>query len=168
MKNSIYFLVNMVFLRNIIIEHDECSRIISKCNNHIKYLIGFVYYIGFPTLDIGILIAISDKSSFLIKLLFLFLVMEAGLIIFGLNLEAASLCKAAKSPYVKLNSIIVSNTMNLNTRIKIMSYIEKFSGPEISISCFDFFPINNFEFYLLVVNVVNTFILFLDVFGKEF
>ena len=68
----------------------------------------------------------------------------------------------AHSCYPKLNSLIVRNNLNLHTKMKTSSLIERLCGPLIGIYCLDLFPVTNFEFYLFVVNCAKNLVLLID------
>ena len=86
----------------------------------------------------------------------------------------ARLINAAHSPYVVLltyfSRIATSSSKktrlkkNFKTMIKVMSYMERLSGPDIGFYCYDLFPMNWWEFYQLVAISVSNYFLIISLF----
>ena len=76
--------------------------------------------------------------------------------------SCATLYAAAHTPYKPLNAMIAKKKIIMlsSERRKIAFYNERFSGPEIATYVFDFFPLNNYEFYLFIRSIaINLFLL---------
>jgi len=84
-----------------------------------------------------------------------------GLFIFAYI--TASLSKAATDSYARMNTIIVKSYLPLDSKMKLVGFIEKLGGPDITIYCLDLFPLNNYNFYLFIAGVVRNFFLIVDV-----
>jgi len=110
------------------------------------------------------MIVVSDKSAVYLRIIVMFLLVEVGYLIFYHNVVGCHVYRAAHSVYPLLNSIVARNLVGLDYRMKIIGLIEKFSGPKVGFTCFDFFPVTNYEFYLLVINCAKLFILFAGLF----
>ncbi len=75
------------------------------------------------------------------------------------NYNVCTVSNAAHSIYPKLNSLIAKRKLNPRTKSKVIGLIEKTSGPKLSFTCFDWFPLNNFESLLFIVYCIHGFIL---------
>jgi hypothetical protein len=63
--------------------------------------------------------------------------------------------------------MIKSHSFTCAEKFKILNLIERLGGPAIATYCADLFPINMFEFYLFVANVVKNFFMVLDLFNPN-
>ncbi len=151
-------------LVEIIREHNDCSLLTSKVSNYFKYVIGIVYYGAVPGLNIALLVVISDKATLFLRIVSSFLWLKIAYLVFYHNWVGCHVQRAAHSPYGLLNTVIARNSIDIRIRLKLMSYIEKLSFTTIGIYCFDFFPITNYEFYLLVTHCVKVFLLVTELF----
>ena len=80
------------------------------------------------------------------------------------------LCKAAHSPYKRINSFIVkqsqSKIIEIRQNIKLLNFIERLGGPDIAVYCLNLFPLNYYQFYLLIAAVSYNFFLDIDLLEK--
>ena len=144
-------------------EHNDCCRLINAINEWMKYLLFAYYYLIVPAIDLFILIIIREHSM----ILKLSIAGLAGLAIsnlFILNYVLSSISSKAHSSYRLLNSLFVRKHLSLRLKLKILSLIEKLSGPVIGIYCYDLFPFTNYELYIFTVNCISNFILFYGLF----
>ena len=98
--------------------------------------------------------------------------------IFIFSYSSTALCKSAHHLYPIFNSFIASlssdknfqatnpNSREFKNKLKVISLIEKLAGPPITVYCYDFFPLNRYEFYLYARNVASNFLLMLDMIIK--
>jgi len=135
-----------------------------KINYYFKYVIGSIYYVSIAALDMGIILLISENAQMYLRFIALFALAEFGSIVFYLNLLCAKVCKAAHSPYPVLNSMIAQTRIASRIRLRVLSFIEKLSGPDIGFYCFESFPMNNFELMLYSTNCIAFFILIYGLF----
>lgn len=153
-----------LLIGNIIGEHNECCVLISKINHHFKYLILVLYYVSVLACDVGLLIVISRNTKIILRILTLFIDIQIISLGFYLGLITSNVSKAAHSPYPTLNTIIANKLVGYKYKMKVISLIDKISGPDIAFTCFEFFPLINYEFYILVVNFIKNFILLIELF----
>ena len=80
------------------------------------------------------------------------------------------LCKAAHSPYKRINSFIVkqsqSKVIEIGQNIKFLKVIERLRGPDIAVYCLNLFPLNYYEFYLFIASIGVNFFLGIDLLKK--
>jgi len=125
-----------------------------------------LYFIVSMAIDMEMFISIYEKNVFM-KLTIISLSFFHVGILLSLSISSASMSKIAHSPYAKLNSIIARRTFTLADKFKIVNLIEKLAGPDIAVYCLDLFPLNNYEFFLLVSVVATNFFLLLKQFNKH-
>ena len=81
--------------------------------------------------------------------------------VFALSLNTALLCQSAHESYEAINSFYVSQENSLSTKkkLKILNFLERLSGPKIAVYVLDLFPLNYYEFYLLIAAIASNFFL---------
>jgi hypothetical protein len=125
-----------------------------------------LYFIVSMAIDMEMFISILEKN-FVAKLGVISLSFFHVGILLSLTISSASMSKIAHSPYAKLNSIIAKRTFTLADKFKIVSLTEKLAGPDIAVYCLDLFPLNNYEFFLLISVVATNFFLLLKQINKN-
>ncbi len=81
-------------------------------------------------------------------------------LLFILNIPMLGITMSCKKPYNKLNSIIATKRIDLRMKLKTIELIERLTGPEIGIYCYDLFPFSNYELYLYTANCVTNLFFF--------
>jgi len=116
------------------------------------------------TIDVEIYIAINVQI-FSFRIAFTFLSICVSFVLFLTSIFSAYLSTSAHSPYNRLNTIITTRRFTPAVRFKLINLIERLGGPSIATYCGDLFPINMFNFYLLVAHVGKTFFMILHLFS---
>jgi hypothetical protein len=151
-------------------EHNRITCLHVVNNQFMSKVLFVVYFFYTPALDVGIFLSIYSQMFLSAKIL---LIIVTILLIVFLNLfslNTAMLCKAAHSPYKRINSFVVKQSQSklIETRqnIKILNFIERLGGPEIAVYCLDLFPLNYYEFYLFIAAISVNFFLGIDLLKK--
>ena len=85
-------------------------------------------------------------------------------VVFLINITSTWVGSAAHMSYSKMYSIMNDNRCPAITRLKIMSFIERLSGPEIGMYCYDLFAMNNWEFYQFLYLFGSNYFLIMSLF----
>ena len=130
-------------------------------------IIGAAYYCVTPVIDIMVFEAVNMDKIWFVRLFFIITAALFSASLYAMAYSCAQLYSAAHAPYKPLNAIIAKKEMIMlpSQRRKIAFYIERFSGPAIATYIFDFFPLNNYEFYLFVTAVCTNYFLINDFVG---
>jgi len=146
-------------------EHVQICAYLVKNNQTMSLILGFAYYIATPMIDFIIYQAIYVNSIWFIQTIFILLAILSVIFLYLLAYSSTTLYKAAHAPYKRLNAIMAKKEMKMSRteRIKIAFYIERFSGPSIATYVFDFFPLNNYEFYLFITAVCTDYFLIIGI-----
>ena len=75
-----------------------------------------------------------------------------------MNISCNQICTRAHKSYSRLFLIIVDENirMSFKQRLKLWSFMEKLSGPQIGFYCYDLFAMNSNRFYhYLCIYVLN-------------
>ena len=91
----------------------------------------------------GFILLIIMSVSAMLKLLYL----------------TASVRKSAHNSHAIMYSFLAQRRVSIRLKLKILSFIEKLSGPDIGFYCYNFFPINNYEFYQYITNWIISYLL---------
>jgi hypothetical protein len=125
-----------------------------------KLLCGIILFISIPVIDLSIIfIFFEDDFGLYFRLGFLFIMIECIVALLYHNYNVCTVSNAAHSIYPKLNSLIAKRKLNPRTKSKVIGLIEKISESELSFTCMNWFPLNNFESLLFIVNCIHGFIL---------
>ena len=124
-----------------------------------KYLSFAYYYLIVPSIDLAILSYIRE-TKFIPKLMVGSITSLIIVNLFIVNYLLSSIAREAHSSYQLLNTLIVRKNLGLRLKLKILSLIEKLSGPVIGIYCYDLFPFTNYELYIFTINCILNFMLF--------
>ena len=65
----------------------------------------------------------------------------------AINYSCASVAQSAHKSQSYFYKLFVGKKFNLKNKFKILAFIEKLSGRSIGFYCYDFFPMNRFEFF---------------------
>ena len=130
-------------------EHSYIETITKHFNHNLRGAIFALYYIGTPGFQIALYGTHHKDIHFYARIFALFITVTCFVAIIYVNLMSTWVSKAAHKSYSVINSYIChrKERMSLLHRMKILSFIEHLSGPEIGFYCYDLFPMNNYEFY---------------------
>ena len=67
--------------------------------------------------------------------------------------------ESAHKPYQQLFELLIHKELPLMEYLKVYGLIERLSARKIAIYCFNLFPLTNYELYILMAFIVQTFIL---------
>ena len=125
-----------------------------------KNILFVFYYLMVPIVDLDIIIIIIEENILLrlITLIIVFVVISNLLVV---NYFLCLVGREAHKSYPFINSVLTRKRLRLMTKLKVISLLERLSGPLIGFYCYDLFPFTNYEFYLFCVNCVSNFILFM-------
>jgi hypothetical protein len=143
-------------------EHNQITVLCMKNNQFANYVFLFAYYMVSPIIDITLYIAIHLENYHLKMFFYTFSFIIISLL-FIFSLSTAQLQKSAHFSYKNLNSIIAQQKkIPLKMKMKIVGLIERLAGPEIAVYCYDFFPLDNYEFYLFIERISSNFFLLMN------
>ena len=148
--------------------HNLVEVITHKLNVFFNTLMFILYYMATPALQLVFYVSHQKDTYFYARFVAAFVSVIIYSLIFSMNLLSAQVISASHKSYPILYSFLVRNNMSIIQRLKIMSFIEKLSGPDIGFYCLDMFPMNNFEFfqylrisafnYILLLSLINNII----------
>jgi len=118
------------------------------------------YYTIVPIIDLAIIEVIYEKKL-LFRLIFAFISIIITINLFIVNTLLSIIVSESHNCQPFLYSLIARKRLSLKIKFKILSLIERLSGPVIGIYCYQLFPFTNYEFYLFLVNCVLNFTLFI-------
>ena len=142
-------------------EHNYVEKMTQDANLFVRTITFYLYYIA----TAGILIAIygihKEDTTISGRIVIFLIAFSGSFIIFGLNFMSTWISTAAHKPYKTLYSLMFRNIrITLKERFKLLSFIEKLSGPDIGFYCYDLFPLNSYEFYQYIyISGLNYFLL---------
>jgi hypothetical protein len=143
-------------------EHNQITILCMKNNQSVNLILLIIYYLYSPLIDMVLYLAIYI-DHFYIKLLGISVTFFLILFLFLFSSTTVWLRKSAHFPYNNLNSIIAKQKwIPLSKKMKIVSLIERLAGSEIAVYCYDFFPLNNYEFYQFIASIVGNFFLLMS------
>jgi hypothetical protein len=140
-------------------EHNQITILCMKDSKFVNLILLIVYYLYSPLIDMILYLTIYI-DHFYIKLFGIFVTFVFILFLFLFSLTTAQLKNSAHLSYKNLNSIIAKQKrMPRAKKMRIIGLIERLAGPDIAVYCYDFFPLNNYEFYLFIASIAKNFFL---------
>ena len=150
-------------IQRAIDRHNSVVRVCEEQDRMFKVFPFILYYIGSPSIILCVNLALSNRIDPFIKYTLSVAVAITLLVFLGLNLFNSMITKTAEKPRLHLYRYL-NRSLTFRHRMRIMAFIERLCGPDIGFYCLDLFPMNNYEFYLLITNCVKNYILFQDLF----
>ena len=158
--------MNIRLLMNAIHEHNYVERLTRDINYGFCRMNFMIYY--FLTLSSQLILYMSQRDDILLinKISFRVLAMGYIISILVINLSCNQISSRAHKSYSILFSISVNENirMSLKQRLKLMSFMEKLSGPQIGFYCYDLFAMNSNRFYHYICIYVSNYILIASLF----
>ena len=151
-------------LMKAMVEHNYISKLTADLNQFFKYVVFIIYYMSTPSTELFIYIITDKETVFTVKIILTIAVLNSILAIFLITLMSSSISFAAKKSHSKMYKFLIENNFKFTVRekLKVQSFIEKLSGPDIGFYCLDWFPLNYFEFYIFCANCVKNYFLILN------
>jgi hypothetical protein len=77
---------------------------------------------------------------------------------------------SAHASSLVINNLMAENRIKISFREKqkIVSFLDKLSGPPIAVYCLDLFPLNNREFYIFIGAIFSNYFLFIKLITSKF
>jgi len=151
-------------LKYIVDEHNKCCILVQRINGNISSMFFVCYFISVPAIDILVLLSIDIEIDTFNRILTSICSAVGFILLFLINYSLSIVPKESHRPHNKLNSIVARKSATRLLNLKVLSLIEKLSGPVIGIYCLDLFPFTNFEFLLYISNCVQNFMLLIGLF----
>ena len=143
----------------IIAEHNQICKLTHDINQLFKLFIFVLYYLASPVI-IGLVNLTEQPHLVLIaKIIYTMLILVIFGAIFVANLLSSLISKSSTLPLKYLHRYMAENQLPTKQRLKTMEMIERLCGPDIGFYCYDFFPMNSYEFYIYVSNCCKNYFL---------
>ena len=137
-------------LLKVMKEHNYIERMNKKLNYTYRYIIFILYYIATPGFEMVLYCVHDKRQTFIGKLFTAFIFTSCFTAVFIMTMISAGISRASHKSYPILFSYLNRNRIQLRTKLKIMLFIEKLSGPDIGFYCYNLFPMNSYEFYQFI------------------
>ena len=140
-------------------EHRIAEQMCRDANELLKIINFILYFVASPAHMLNIYY-ISGKNNPVVLRIFMltFFVMAYSMNV-GLILINSQITRSAHSTRKYFFRYLDSTSLPFERRMKIMLFIEKLCGTDIGFYCWDWFPLNSFEFYKYCAFCVSLFIM---------
>ena len=142
-------------------KHNHLVKLTEQLNHFLKYGICIIYYLS-PICQNLFLYIISDtNNSQVVRAILLVILLIFSYIIILTNSICALVRHTAHKSRTRLyKSFTMTTELKLSQKFKLIAFIEELSEHDIGFYCYDFFPMNNYEFYQYITNsLMNYFLL---------
>ena len=158
--------MNIRLLMNAIHEHNYVERLTRDINDLFSKIIFIVYYILTLTSQLFLFIAQRDDTLLIYRIVFPIFALINIFGLFYMHIVSNQICTRAHEAYPNLFTILVNENfrMNYKQRLKLMSFMEKLSGPQIGFYCYDLFAMNSNGFYEYITIYVSNYFLIMSLF----
>ena len=151
-------------LQKSLVRHNSICVSTAKLNQVNKNLILVLYKFAKPALNLLIYVSFAPDSSFITRIASITIFSIIFIVIFVMNLMSGSVSSAAHKPLKGVYKVFKSeNLMPIEFRMKFMGFIEKLKESTIGFYCYDFFPMNNYEFYQYLCGWAYNYFLIMNV-----
>ena len=159
--------MNIRLLMNAIHEHNYVERLTRNINFVFSRIIFISYYNFTLTSQLFLYMAQREDILLIHRIIFQILAIIWILCLSLMNITLSQIITRAHKSYPKLFSMIFNENirMNLKQRLKLWSFMEKLSGPQIGFYCYDLFAMNSYEFYQYITIYVSNYILIVTLFS---
>ena len=158
--------MNIRLLMNAIHEHNYVERLTRDINDIFSRIIFILYYISTFISQLFFYIAQREDTYLTHKLSLYYLAMIDIIILLYMHITCDQICTRAHQTYPRLFTILVNENfrMKFKQRLKLMSFMEKLSGPQIGFYCYDLFAMNSNGFYEYITIYVSNYLLIISLF----
>lgn len=135
----------------------------------VKYRIAIGYYVFVPGIGFAFIVLMASDVHPLIRLWLCTAVFCFAVMLFNLFKQISDVANCANSPYLTLNSIFCDRDCNhsIHDKLQLLLVIERLAQQPIAFTVYDFFPMNTFEWQLLVINCFKFFFLIFNLIGHR-
>ena len=152
-------------LMNAIKEHNYVEILTKRLNLWFRMITFIIYYIATIGFQLILFIFLHNDSNFWGKLITGFIFLSCFWAVLMMNFMSTGITRSAHKSYPKLYNMITKGIrIRFRQRWKILSFIEKLSGPPIGFYCYDLFPMNSYEFYQYLYIAGSNYFLIMDFF----
>lgn len=151
---------------NGIIKHFSVIKSTEKVNQSFKYIIFILFYMYSTNVNIFIFLILDKNTNISFKIVRSLTLIIFISMLFLENYLCASVSKTAHKSQSNFYKLFIRKQINLRAKLKILTFIEILSGPEIGIYCYEFFPMNNLEFFNCVIIVAINYLLISQLINK--
>ena len=125
-----------------------------------------LYYMATPGFQVVLFGTHKSDTSPLGRFAYVLLVVFCFTAILYMNVMCTWVSRAAHKSYPILYRLILhmDRRYPLRHRLRVQSFIERLSGPEITFYCYDMFPMNSYEFYQFVCIAGSNYFLIMSLF----
>ena len=159
--------MNIRLLMNAIHEHNYVERLTRDINDLFSRIIFIIYYL--LTLTSQLLLYIAQRKDTFLSISVVAHLVALGymLVILIMNITCGQLRFLAHKSYPTLFAFMVNqnNRMSLKQNLKLRSFMEKLSGPQIGFYCYDLFAMNSNRFYHYLCIYITNYILIVNLFS---
>ena len=149
-------------LIDFIEEHNYFTKITADINKTFRVFILFLYYLIIPIVSMAIYTIHHKKTEITAKILAFVISLVGLFFLLFISRILNWIINVAHKPKIYLEHYLYKNAnrIPIKTQMKVQTYIERLSGPDIGFWCYDLFPINSYEFYkITAISVCNYFLL---------
>ena len=143
----------------LIEEHYQLCKLTYHLNKLIKVFILLLYYLATP----NYMFMVNELQQDHLKPTYKVIDGLVFIISFGANfgvyLLASRISYSSRRPLKYLHKYMIKSRLTFQEKLKTMAFMESLRGPDIGFYCFDFFPLNSYEFYLYIANCTKTYIM---------
>ena len=146
-------------------EHNYVEKMTRDVNQFLRANTFLLYYIATPGFLTSIYATHKQDTTFSGRIMVFFVAVGGTVFLFSLNFMSTWVSTAAHKPYRMLCSLMFTNIrITTKERLKLLSFIEKLSGPDTGFYCYDLFPMNNYEFYQYICISISNYFLVMNLF----
>ena len=151
-------------LIDLIEEHNYFTKITADINKLFRIAVFFFYYFGIPLFLSFFYGSHHRDTEIFTKIVAIIMSVIIFIPLMLLGRIVTKLVTSAHTPFSQLISYFSTpkrmRKSELRLILKLMTYMERLSGPEIGFYCYDLFPINSWEFYqFIAISFSNNFLL---------
>ena len=110
-------------------------------------IVFYIYYFGTPLIIILSYVCHVKLDNVYYRVGYVATIIFLLNVCFSINIICVKLSKSAHKSYSVIYSILAKRVMTVRTRLKVMAFLESLSEVDIGFYCYDWFPMNNKNFF---------------------
>ena len=150
---------HQMILLNIFHTHNQIALLVYEFNHFFKFITFIIYFMSTPAILVSLYLSFHRESTLVLKYFIAFILVFSLTLVVIMNIMSSWITRAAHRPRnILLSYLAKHRNIPLILRLKLHTYVERLSGPDIGFYCLHLFPINSWElfqyFYISGMNML--------------
>ena len=139
-------------MRRALVEHNYCCIKTKELNQTFNYVIFMIYFFAKPVINILVYAAQGKDTPTFTRIAATNISVGLMFIMFSGNMLFVSVSTWVHKPLKPMYKLFKEKKFETMHKLKALGFIEKLRGPVIGFYCYEFYPLNNYQFCLSILD----------------